>query len=128
MSRLSFFLLRSRSGHFGARAASDHGVKGRKPHLLSRKWIQEHLLVWKRGGDFISGFSQWHMVRTLALTLIPLLGAEPGMPALPLSVLYQLLGEESKCGWMWAGSKVRGETLAFLQEVPTASPQKPPIL
>lgn len=29
------------------------------------------MLVWKRGGDFISGFSQWRVVRTLALVVHP---------------------------------------------------------
>ena len=91
--------------------------------------MQEHWLVWKCGRDFLSGFSQWLMVRTLALIvhpdLIPLLGAEPGAPAEPLSVLYQLLGEGSKCSWMWVGSKVRIETLGVLQEAPTASHRNP---
>lgn len=34
-------------------------------HLLLRKLREEHLLVWKHGGDCVSGFSQWHMVGTV---------------------------------------------------------------
>ena len=37
-----------------------------KLHLLSGELIEEHVLVGKRGGDCISGFSQQHRVRTLA--------------------------------------------------------------
>lgn len=44
-------------------------------------------------------------------TPIPLLGAGPGAPALPLSVTHQLLGGGSKFRWMWVGLKVRVETL-----------------
>ena len=138
VSRFNIFLLRSRSGHFCAWRASDQsgwaerwaGVQLRKPQLLWRKSMQEHWLVWKCGRDFLSGFSQWLMVRTLALIVhpdrIPLLGAEPGAPAEPLSVLYRLLGEGSKCSWMWVGSKVRVETLGILQEAATASHRNPP--
>lgn len=39
--------------------------EARKFHLLSRKLTEEHLLVCKLGGDCISGFSQWPVVRTL---------------------------------------------------------------
>lgn len=64
-----------------------------KPLPLSRKLVEEHWLVEKLGGECISGFSERHMVRTLALgTPIPLPGARPGAPALPLLVTYQLLG------------------------------------
>ena len=96
-----------------------------KPQLRWRKSMQEHWLVWKRGRDFLSGFSQCLMLRTVALIVhpdpIPLLGAEPGAPAEPLSVRYWLLGEGSKCSWMWVGSKVRVEILGVLREAPTAS-------
>lgn len=138
VSRFSIFLLRSRSGHFCAWGASDQGgwaerwagVQLRKPQLRWRKLMREHWLVWKRGGDFLSSFSQWLMLRTVALIMhpdpIPLLGAELGAPAEPLSVWYWLLGEGSKCSWMWVGSKVRVETLGVLREAPTASHRNPP--
>lgn len=120
-SRSCVFLLRRRPGRLGAWAASDQrgwwaewwaGGEVRKPRLLLRKMIQEHLLVWKYDGDFLSGFSQWPRGRTLAPGPIPAPGAPRSELSLgrlpcPLSVLRQLLGEGSKFRWMWVGSKVR---------------------
>lgn len=71
-----------------------------KPLPHSRKLVEEHWLVEKLGGECISGFSERHMVRTLALgTPIPLPGVRPGAPALPLLVTYQLLGGGSTFRW-----------------------------
>lgn len=71
-----------------------------KPLLLSRKLEEEHWLVGKLGGECVSGFSEQHMVKTLALgTPIPLPGGRPGTPVLPLSVTYQLPGGGSKFRW-----------------------------
>lgn len=60
------------SGHFCAWAASDQrgALSGEQRErwgsLTFSKLVEEHQLVWNRGGDGIAGFSRRHMVRTLA--------------------------------------------------------------
>lgn len=70
---------------------------------VTRPLVRQHLLIWKHGGC-VSGFSQWLMVRALGV---------PGPNYAPLSLCRAGPEHSPKLNsaGMWAGSKVREETL-----------------
>lgn len=97
----------------------------RKPLPLSRNLVEEHWLVGKVNGECISGFSEWHMVRTLALsTPILLPGVRPEVPALPLSYIPAPCGR-LKIQMDSSGVKGQSRNFGFPPGGPTVTPQRP---